>query len=136
MPGKQLVAPTMIGALLILLVAAGWSPSTPRNAATITFRYSHFEPRVVTVAAGVPVNLTLLNNDPIEHEWIVGAADVHDVHRHGTEAYHEGRANEVTVPAFGQRDTTVVFDQPGDYEFICHLPGHEEYGMKGILRVV
>ena len=67
---------------------------------------------------------------------IVGAADVHEVHRHGTEAYHEGRATEVTVPAFSSKTTTITFDRPGDYEYICHLPGHEEYGMKGVMSVV
>jgi uncharacterized cupredoxin-like copper-binding protein len=30
----------------------------------------------------------------------------------------------------------VVFDQAGEYLFICHLPGHEAYGMVGVLRVV
>ena len=32
--------------------------------------------------------------------------------------------------------TTVTFQQPGEYKFICHLPGHEAYGMVGILRVL
>ena len=32
--------------------------------------------------------------------------------------------------------TTVTFSRPGDYLFICHLPGHESYGMVGVLRVL
>jgi plastocyanin len=30
---------------------------------------------------------------------------------------------------------TVTFGEPGDYAFICHLPGHEEYGMRGVVLV-
>jgi uncharacterized cupredoxin-like copper-binding protein len=32
--------------------------------------------------------------------------------------------------------TTVMFRVAGEYRFICHLPGHEAYGMVGTLRVV
>jgi uncharacterized cupredoxin-like copper-binding protein len=31
--------------------------------------------------------------------------------------------------------TTITFDAPGEYAFICHLPGHEAYGMAGTVRV-
>ena len=126
-----------IGALLITTFVMGCAPTAaPTDRATIKFHLSHFDPGVVRVPVGVPVTLKLENNDPIEHEWIVGPPDIHEVHRHGTEAYHEGRATEVTVPPFSSKATTITFDRPGDHEYICHLPGHEEYGMKGVLRVV
>ena len=126
----------LFGALLVA-VAAGCAPiPRPSDSVTITFRYSHFQPAVVRAPAGAPLTVTLRNDDPIEHEWIVGGPEVHEVHRVGTEAYHEGRPNEVTVPAFATRTTTITFEGPGDYEFICHLPGHETYGMKGVLRVI
>ncbi len=32
-------------------------------------------------------------------------------------------------------DVVVTFDQPGEYAFICHLPGHEAYGMIGVVEV-
>ena len=53
----------------------------------------------------------------------------------GTEPFHNERPSEVTVPAFEERVTVLTFDEPGDYTFICHLPGHEDYGMVGTLRV-
>jgi uncharacterized cupredoxin-like copper-binding protein len=122
----------MLGALLAGLTVSS-APVSAREAVTIRFHYSHFEPSVVAVPAGVPVTVTLRNDDPIDHEWIVGAPDVHEMHRHGTEAVHAGRATEVTVPALSTRTTTITFDAPGEYAYICHLPGHEEYGMKGIM---
>jgi len=122
----------MLGALLAGLTVSS-APVSAREAVTIRFHYSHFEPSVVTVPAGVQVTVTLRNDDPIDHEWIVGPPAVHEVHRHGTEAVHAGRATEVTVPALSTRTTTITFDDPGEYAYICHLPRHEEYGMKGIM---
>ena len=118
-------------------IVAGASAGGPSSAEerTITIHHSSFQPGLVTVPVGVAVTFTLRNDDPIEHEWIVGTEEVHELHRHGTEAVHDQRPDEVTVPAFSTRVTTLRFDQPGDYAYICHLPGHEEYGMRGILRV-
>ena len=77
----------------------------------------------------------LRNDDPIDHEWIVGDAGVHERHRSGTEPVHNARPTEVSVPAGESRTTTVTFDEPGRYAFICHLPGHEAYGMVGTVVV-
>jgi uncharacterized cupredoxin-like copper-binding protein len=104
--------------------------------ATIAIRYSRFETESLTVRAGVPVEFTLRNDDPIAHEWIVGTEDVHARHRTGTEPYHDTRATEVTIPAYDERVTTVTFREPGEYAYICHLPGHEAYGMVGVVHVV
>jgi uncharacterized cupredoxin-like copper-binding protein len=90
----------------------------------------------VVAAAGVPITVTLVNSDPIEHEWLVGDAAFHERHRSGTEPHHGQRPTEVSLPAGSTVSTTVVFDTPGEYRFICHLPGHEAYGMVGVLRVV
>lgn len=126
-----------VGALLITIFVVGCAPiAAVSDAPTITFRYSRFDPGSVSVRAGVPVTFTLRNDDPIGHEWIIGGPEIHAVHRAGTEAFHDGRPDEVTVPAFATRTTTITFDQAGAYAFICHLPGHEQYGMTGTLRVV
>jgi uncharacterized cupredoxin-like copper-binding protein len=117
---------------LLLVVGAACAPAAPTEV-TVRFRYSRFEPEVVRVRAGVPVTITLRNDDPIEHEWIVGPQAVHTAHRTGTEAVHDTRAEEVTVPALSQRVTTVTFPA-GQQAYICHLPGHEAYGMVGTLR--
>jgi uncharacterized cupredoxin-like copper-binding protein len=123
----------LAGALLAL--ASGCS-GPAADAVTIEVHFSRFQQESVTVVAGSPVTFTLRNGDPIEHEWIVGAAELHESHRRGTEPYHDQVPEEVTLPAFATRTTTVVFEKPGEYEFICHLPGHEAYGMKGVVQVV
>jgi uncharacterized cupredoxin-like copper-binding protein len=116
----------------------GWSasPGRPGEHETISIHFSRFEQEVITVRAGEPITFELRNQDPIEHEWIVGDAATHERHRLGTEPYHAEVPTEVTIPAFETKTTVVRFDQPGEYLFICHLPGHEAYGMRGVIEVV
>jgi uncharacterized cupredoxin-like copper-binding protein len=42
---------------------------------------------------------------------------------------------EVTVPALERAQTTITFDVAGELAYACHLPGHEAYGMVGLLTV-
>jgi uncharacterized cupredoxin-like copper-binding protein len=120
----------VVAALLVGGFSTSCAPSRS-DSITIRFHYSHFEPSVVTVRAGQRVTFLLQNDDPIDHEWIVGPPDVHEVHRHGTEAFHGRIPTEVSVPALSSRQTSITFDTPGQFAYICHLPGHEEYGMTG-----
>jgi uncharacterized cupredoxin-like copper-binding protein len=106
-----------------------------RTDLTVGIRYSQFDPGALAIPAGVPVTFVLRNDDPIEHEWIVGTADVHERHRTGTEPYHDAVPSEVTIPALETRVTTLTFPEPGEYRYVCHLPGHEAYGMTGTLVV-
>ena len=101
----------------------------------ITIHYSHYEPAAVTVPAGRPVTFVITNTDPIDHEWIVGDAATHERHRTGTEPVHNARPTEITIPALSQKRTTVTFPSTGFLQFICHLPGHEAYGMVGTVTI-
>ncbi len=102
---------------------------------TIGMRYSRFTTTKLTVRAGTAVTFVLKNDDPIGHEWIIGSDDVHARHRTGTEPYHDQVATEMSIEAYTTKKTVVTFDKPGEYTFVCHLPGHEEYGMRGVVRV-
>ncbi len=85
----------------------------------VTSSEFNFIPARVWAVAGRPVTL-VLDNSKAETE-------------HG-----------IVVPAFGFRliakageiaRKTAVFDQTGEFEFTCDLPGHHEAGMKGTLIV-
>lgn len=132
----------LIGGVLLALGAAGialaWvgGPSAiAGDGVEIRTRYSAFTRTEVVVRAGQPLTVVLVNDDPIDHEWMVGDDTFHDRHRTGTEPVHGTRPEEVTIPAGETRTTTVTFQQPGEYRFVCHLPGHEAYGMVGVVRV-
>jgi uncharacterized cupredoxin-like copper-binding protein len=125
--------PALLGLALVLLAAQPAS-GEPLEI-EVVMRNSRFSPSTLEVPRGVPVRIVLRNEDPIDHEWIVGSAELHEIHRTGTEASHEDRPTEVSIPALSTRVTTVVFSESGRLSFICHLPGHENYGMIGTLRV-
>jgi len=121
----------------VLVVGLGLIAFGPQaNAADrieIQIRFSRFEPATVSVPVGRPVTFVLRNDDPIDHEWMVGDAQMHERHRTGTEPVHASVPTEVTVPALTTVETTVTFDEPVSWRYVCHLPGHEAYGMVGVL---
>jgi uncharacterized cupredoxin-like copper-binding protein len=130
------IAFVLAGALSIGALAGCAGVAAGGRTVAIAVRYSAFSPADIRVPAGVPITFRLVNDDPIDHEWIVGDEALHAAHRTGTEPAHDSRPTEVTIPALGTRTTTVTFDRPATLQFVCHLPGHEAYGMVGVLTVV
>lgn len=92
-------------------------------------RYSRYDQTKIEVRAGVPITFTLVNDDPIEHEWLIGDEAFHARHRAGTEGVHRDRPNEFSLPPLAVKTTTLTFDKPGPLTFVC--PQHEAYGMVG-----
>jgi uncharacterized cupredoxin-like copper-binding protein len=123
-------------ALLVGVAATAGGCARP-SAVTVTIRihYSAFDPTSISVPQDVPVTFVLVNEDPIDHEWLIGDAAFHERHRHGTEMQHGARPNEVSIAALSTEETTLTFTEPGEVEYICHLPGHEAYGMVGVVTV-
>ena len=125
----------MKAALLFFLgaaVAGACAPAAPR-VVEIRIHHSHYSTTQIDVPAGVPVTFTIYNDDPIDHEWMVGDMAMHERHRTGTEAVHASRPDEITIPALSIRTTTLTFPTPMTLMYMCHLPGHEQYGMVGML---
>jgi plastocyanin len=122
-----------LGAAAMVLANSGGS--TLPTSIEVDIHYSHFEPATISVPVGVPVTITLRNNDPIDHEWIVGDAEVQAKHRTGTELLHPSRPTELVIPAGETRVTTVTFEAAGTLQYICHLPAHEAYGMVGTVTI-
>lgn len=131
-------------ALVALVLAAGGGCGGDATADLLTrsgtvdlvVRNSRFTPDEVQVRAGSTIRFTVRNDDPIDHEFIVGDGAVHERHRYGTEPHHGEVPGEVSVAAGETASTTFRFDAPGEYVFACHLPGHFDYGMRGVVRVL
>jgi uncharacterized cupredoxin-like copper-binding protein len=124
-------------AVLLLGVAAVAAGCAAPAAVTVTIHihYSGFDQTEISVPRGVPVTFVLVNEDPIDHEWLIGDEAFHERHRHGTHVQHGAVPNEVSIPALETVQTTITFTDPGPVRYICHLPGHEAYGMVGTVRV-
>jgi uncharacterized cupredoxin-like copper-binding protein len=122
-------------AVVAAALATGFAAAGAPGPIEIEIRYSRFTPSRIQVPVGVPVTFVLRNADPIDHEWIVGDPASHERHRSGTEPVHDARPTEVSIAALDIVRTTVTFTEPGELLFICHLPGHEAYGMVGTVVV-
>ena len=126
-------------------VGAGWLVSASRAAdvdgsavreVTIPITYSRFELSRIGVTPGETVRFVLANNDPIDHEFIVGDARIQQLHEEGTESHHGEKPGEISIPAGETRSTTVTFPLDSDETLLfgCHLPGHYRYGMGGVIE--
>ena len=131
--GAGLLGLVLVGTAAALAFAGRGSP--PVTDVEIVIHYSKFEPSEITVPVGVPVTITLRNDDPIDHEWIVGDEAIHAVHRVSTEPLHPDRPTEVVIPALSSQTTVITFESTGRLQFICHLPLHESYGMVGSVTI-
>ena len=137
MSPRQWLAGTALAGLTIVAIGVGRGVAeTSVHTIEIDIHYSHYTPAVVRVPAGVPIRFVIVNTDPIDHEWIVGDAAVHQRHRTGTEAKHGSRPTEVSIAAGQRVETIITFASPETLHYICHLPGHEAYGMVGTLVVI
>lgn len=135
-PTLLLVAAALLLTAGALLVQSGQAPAATQRTVVLTIHHTHFQPAVVKVEPGTTVRFVLRNTDPIDHEFIVGDQAVHQRHRVGRDKHHHGEVpGEISVPSGAQASTTFRFDQPGHFAYICHLPGHEAYGMVGTVEV-
>ena len=122
----------VVVAVGVLAFTAAAAPPAERTV-DVTIHFSHFDLASLQVSPGETVRFVVTNTDPIDHEFLVGDAQMQQIHELGTEASHGARPGEISVPAGATVSTTFTFpDQlaPG-WEFACHLPGHYAYGMHG-----
>jgi uncharacterized cupredoxin-like copper-binding protein len=124
---------------LVGLLLASFAACAPSDAATspieIRIEHSRFRPQHIEVRAGEEVTFVIENTDPIGHEFIVGNEEIQQIHERGTEAHHDARPGEVSVPAGESVTTTYRFRASENLLFGCHLPGHYAYGMRGTISI-
>lgn len=101
--------------LSCLLAACGHTDS---NEATIKMEAMRFYQDEITVTAGQPVTLRLVNQDGYAHAFDMDDFDIHT----------PLAANETLEISFTP-------EKPGQYTFYCGSPGHHAAGMVGTLIV-
>jgi uncharacterized cupredoxin-like copper-binding protein len=131
MPLRWLPAVVFVLGLALAVAVTGTSAPKPRvvevTAGTPKNDFE-FVPKEITVAAGQPVQLTLVNKGKVEHDLLIEALRV--------SVPPKGKDPATQVLAPGKR-ATVTFTpaKKGRFEFWCTVPGHKEVGMKGVLIV-
>ena len=97
---------------------------------------SRFDIGALRVTEGTTVEFVVRNDDPIDHELIVGTPEVHRAHAAGEELSHPPVPGEVSVAPGQVASTFYEFTDAGSIAYACHLPGHVAYGMQGTIEVV
>jgi uncharacterized cupredoxin-like copper-binding protein len=125
-----------------LFLGACSSQPLPQEIA-LTAKTMTYDPPVLEVTAGVPVELTFVNEGALEHDFsilkipveLVSAADP-------MSAEHEMQMGAGVEPvlhvAAGPSATnhlTFTPTKPGTYEFFCTVAGHKDAGMAGTMFV-
>jgi len=133
---KKVLA-VLLFAMLLSACAGGATPTK----VTVTMTEFGFEPNVINVSAGSPVELTLVNEGAVEHDFVIEVIQVTNVsssnsgdHHMATDEHSEFDLH--TSTAAGETSTlTFTPTESGTYKIICSVPGHLDAGMTGELIV-
>ena len=112
----------------LALAALAASACAPAQAATlptevgIRIHYSRFDAGADRGPGGVPITFTLVNDDPIEHEWLIGDSAFHNRHRTGTEPVHGDVPTRSRSRRWTTKTTTLTF-AAGNLHVHLPLPG-------------
>ena len=110
--------PYILSLLIIpVCLLAACSPPAP-NEATITMKEMAFVQSEITVKAGQPVTLRLVNRDGYAHAFDIDEFDIH-----------------TSLAANETAELSLTPEKPGSYPFYCSSPGHEMAGMVGTFIV-
>ena len=77
-----------------------------------------FEPESLTMDAGEAVNVQVVNEGELFHDFTLDEPALH-----------------VGVEPGETQETSLAIDEPGTYEAVCTVPGHEEAGMVVTIEV-
>jgi uncharacterized cupredoxin-like copper-binding protein len=102
----------------------------------VGIHHSRFDLGTLRVHEGTLLQLVVRNDDPIDHELVIGGAAVHRQHTDGRERRHPPVPGEVSVAPGDTAMTFYELTEPGSVTYACHLPGHVAYGMTGTIEVL
>jgi len=150
------VSGVIVAAVLSLELAAA-AFAAPVQKITLTMSEFQFAPKTVALRPGTAVEVTLINKGTVEHEFMLypmpsmGGMSM-DMDAYGAQNTYFKDIGAVELVADGKTSRpsrlervmvapgkTAVLrftaKKAGTFEFGCHIPGHYEAGMKGILTV-
>ena len=120
----------------LLPASCGGRSSRPSNEIDVTMTDFQFQPNTFTVPAGQEISMNASNTGGVVHSFII----MQHGQSAGTEFNEEDQPNvywELEIQPGGSTETSFMApEEPGEYEIICHIPGHVQAGMVGKLNVV
>lgn len=123
-------------AISLVLASCGGNSSKASTKIDVTMTDFQFQPNTFTVPAGQEISLNATNSGGVVHSFVI----MNQGQSAGTEFNAEDQPNvywDVEIQPGGSTETSFTApDAPGEYEIICHIPGHVQAGMVGKLNVV
>lgn len=113
---KTLIAVCHVAVAFVLLLSACGGAGPVAQEVTLRAREFGYDPTSLSVKAGQPVRLTLVNEGKVDHTFAV-----------------VGLLKAVTVRSGSAVKVEFTPASSGDYKFLCTVPGHEALGMAGTL---
>jgi uncharacterized cupredoxin-like copper-binding protein len=127
------IIPLVVLAAVLTACGGGATPSTNLTLEMSDFAYDQTS---ITIPADQPVQITLVNNGLVEHDFVIEKIDADVVLRQngGTETHQmHGQEQEFDIHASAQTGETTILEitvhEPGVYEIFCSVEGHKEAGM-------
>lgn len=123
----------ILGAALVALAACGGTdggssvqPAEGGILVNVTLTEFSVEMDRTDIPVGVPVTFAITNEGTIEHNIVLEPAGAVDEPLESDDR-DPARADDLNSGETGS--FTVTFEQSGDYQLGCHIPGHYEAGM-------
>ncbi len=153
---KRSLGIVLVMALIVFLTLGGAAGAAKREKVTITLTDFKFTPATITLKAGVPYEIVLVNKGKVEHEFMVydppkGKVSDWDEWVIPNTYFKDMGEVEGEFPGIGAVAGINVFEvevkpgktaelkftpnRKGTFEIGCHVEGHYEAGMKGTLVV-
>ena len=88
-----------------------------------------FSPSSITVGRGETVTFVVTSMGPLVHEFMVGPAEA-------VAADDPGTPEVADIGMMDSKSLTYTFDGAGPFAFACHVDGHYEAGMRGVITLV
>jgi plastocyanin len=117
------------GLLLLAACASG-----PEKISVTTTDFT-FDPTSWTVSAGKEVELTLVNNGTLEHEWVIVKNGMEVTVPFDDDDEEKVFWEMEALPGETKTETFTAPSEPGTYDIVCGTPSHIEQGMVGTLTV-
>lgn len=98
-----------------------------------------FAPEHIEVTQGETIRFVHFNDGKVMHEFVLGTADELAEHAELMKRFPDMEHDEPYMAHVPPGETGEIiwhFNQPGDFDFACLLPGHFEAGMVGKIKVV
>lgn len=116
---RRRAAATVLATAFLLLMGVTASTGFAGNALHIAGKEFAFDPPRVTAKVGEKLEIVFENDGAMSHNLSFKSLDG------GTKTIQKGETARFAVTP----------DSPGEYTYICTVPGHAQAGMKGTLVV-